>query len=225
MSYRGPKIFRRKQTTINIGHGYLRDGLLILIEPTRKRLRKIGRRRFKVDFKREYFGICGKPKHTRKAPHKYCPICGKARQAGYFESCRDCRHLVEVRENVTRIIMQLGSIAQDKGYRLSYDFCGADIIIRARTIKAVQAVDGFGEPIPKGKCYTTEANARMSLRDLYVSRQDLKHVVMCAVLELFEHLERKIQETIDSNGRVVEVAGMIVPPAGTWNLKEPYRRR
>ena len=83
MSYRGPKIFRRKQTTINIGHGYLRDGLLILIEPTRKRLRKIGRRRFKVDFKREYFGICGKPKHTRKAPHKYCPICGKARQAGY----------------------------------------------------------------------------------------------------------------------------------------------
>jgi hypothetical protein len=66
--------------------------------------------------------------------------------------------------------------------------------------------------------------ARMNLRDIYVSRQNLKYVVMCAVLELFERLERKITETIDGKGRVVEVAGMIVPPAGNWNLKEPYKR-
>lgn len=222
MSYRGPKIFRRKQTTINIGHGYNGDGLRLLSEPAQKWLRKIGRRRFKVNFRREYFGICGKPKHTRKALHKYCPICGKTRRAGYFEACRDCLHLVEVRENVTRIIMQLGSIAQDKGYRLSYDFLGAYIQIRARTTKAVQAVDGFGEHIPKGKCYALEAKASMSLRDIYSSRQSLKRLVMGAVLELFERLERKAQESIDGMGRVVEVAGMAIPCAGNWNLNTPF---
>lgn len=182
------------------------------------RLRKLGARRFF----RQYFLPTLSRKENR--PHKRCPICGKARRSGYFESCRDCRPLFEVRENITRIIMQLGAIAQDKGYRLDYDFCGAYIIIRARTTKAVQAVDGFGELIPKGKCYTTEANARMSLRDIYVSRQNLKHVVMCAVLELLKRLERKITETIDGKGRVVEIAGMIVPPAGNWNLNEPYKR-
>lgn len=181
-------------------------------------LRKLGARRFF----REYFLSTRSRKESR--PHKRCPICGKARRAGYFESCRDCRPLFEIRENATRVIMQLGSIAQDKGYRLSYDFRGSNILIRARTTKAVQAVDGFGEPIQKGKCYTMEASASMSLRDIYVSRQNLKQVVMCAVLELFERLERKITETIDCNGRAVEVAGMIVPPAGTWNLKEPYKR-
>lgn len=221
MSYRGPEIFRRKQTTINIGHGH---DIVFLVDSAQKRLRKIGRRRFKGNFKHDAFGIYGKLKHTCKAPLKYCPICGKTRRAGYFESCRDCRHLVEVRENVTRIIMQLGAIAQDKGYRLSYDFCGSNILIRARTTKAVQAVDGFGEPIPKGKCYALEARASMSLRDIYISRQSLKSLVMGEVLELFERLERKITETIDCNGRVVEVAEMIVPPAGTWNLKEPYKR-
>lgn len=192
---------------------------------TQKLLRKIGHRRFQVTIKRALGIPEHSRKHTRKAPHKYCPICGKTRMAGYFESCRDCRPLVEVRENATRIVMQLGSIAQNKGYRLDYDFCGSHILIRARTTKAVQAVDGFGEPIPKGKCYTLEENAAMRLYDLYVSRQNLKHVVMCAVLELFERLERKAQESIDCNGRVVEVAGMIVPPAGNWNLKKPYKRR
>lgn len=199
-------------------------GKLPPAKATQKLLRKIGHRRFQVPTKR----ALGIPEHsrkrTRKAPHKYCPICGKTRRAGYFESCRDCRPLVEVREKATRIIMQLGSIAQNKGYRLSYDFCGSHILIRARTTKAVQAVDGFGEPIPKGKCYALEASAAMRLYDIYVSRQDLKSLVMCAVLELFERLERKITEMIDGNGRVVEVAGMIVPSAGNWNLKEPYKR-
>jgi len=199
-------------------------GKIPMAKSTQKLMRKMGHRRYKVNIKR----ALGHPEHsrkrTRKAPHKYCPICGKTRRAGYFESCRDCRPLVEVRENSTRVIMQLGSIAQNKGYRLDYDFCGAHILIRARTTKAVQAVDGFGEPIPKGKCYTLEASAAMRLYDLYVSRHDLKSLVMCAVLELFERLERKITETIDGKGRVVEVAGMIVPPAGNWNLKEPYKR-
>ena len=199
-------------------------GKIPMAKSTQKLIRKIGHRRYKVTTKR----ALGHPEHSRKrtgkAPHKYCPICGKTRRVGYFEACRDCRPLFEVRENITRIIMQLGAIAQDKGYRLDYDFCGAYIIIRARTTKAVQAVDGFGEPIPKGKCYTMEASARMNLRDIYVSRQDLKPVVMCAVLELFERLERKITATIDGKGRVVEVAGMIIPPAGNWNLKEPYKR-
>lgn len=197
------------------------------IPPTmalQKLLRKIGHRCFRVSQKR----ALGIPEHSRKrtykARHKYCPICGKTRRAGYFEACRDCRHLVEVRENVTHVIMQLGSIAQDKGYRLNYDFCGAYIRIRARTTKAVQAVDGFGEPIPKGKCYALEANARMSLRDIYISRQNLKSLVMDVVMELFERLERKIAETIDCNGRVVEVAGMAVPCAGRWNLNAPFRR-
>lgn len=185
----------------------------------RDQLRKLGARRFF----REYFLPTRSRKESR--PHKRCPICGKARRTGYFESCRDCRPLVEVRENVTRIIMQLGSIAQDKGYRLSYDFCGAYIRIRVRTTKAVQAVDGFGEPIPKGKCYAVEANTRMSLRDIYVSRQSLKSLVMGKVLELIERLERKITETMDCNGRAVEVAGMAVPCAGSWNLNAPFRRR
>lgn len=194
-------------------------GKLLRTMLTQKWLREIGHRRYNVAIKRE-MGITGHSrKRTRKAPHKYCPICGKTRRAGYFESCRDCRPLVEVRENATRVIMQLGSIAQGKGYRLSYDFCGSRILIRARATKAVQAVDGFGEPIPKGKCYALEENASMSLYDIYVSRLNLKSLVMDVVLELFEHLERKITETIDGNGCVVEVAGMIVPPAGNWNLK------
>lgn len=189
-----------------------------------KLLRKIGHRCFRVSQKRALGIYEHSRKRTRKAIFKYCPICGKTRRAGYFEACRDCRHLVEVRENVTRIIMQLGSIAQDKGYRLSYDFRGSNIIIRARTTKAVQVVDGFGEPIPKGKCYAVETRASMSLRDIHASRQSLKSLVMGEVLELFERLERKITETMDCNGRVVEVAGMVVPPAGTWNLKELYKR-
>lgn len=217
MSYRYPK-------TINIGHGYHGDGLFLLCSPAQKRLRKIGRRRFKVTFKRECLGIFGKPKRTSKAPRKYCPICGKTRRAGYFESCRDCRPLVEVRENVTRVIMQLGSMAQKRGYTLDYDFTGYHIIIKARVTKAVQSVDGFGEPIPKGKLYNVRGSAMLSLLDLYHS-VDIKHPIMTKVLELLERLERKAQESIDCNGRVVEVAGVTVPPAGTWNLKEPYKRR
>ena len=216
MSYRGPK-------TINIGHCYHSDGLFFLVEPAQKRLRKIGRRRFKVNFKREYFGIYGKPKHARKAPLKYCPICGKTRRAGYFESCRDCRPLVEVRENATRVIMKLGSMAQKRGYSLDYTFQGAHIIITARMTTAVQAVDGFGEPIPKGKLYRVRGSARLSLHDLYYS-VDIKRPIMTAVLELLERLERKAQESIDCKGHVVEVAGMAIPCAGSWNLNTPFRR-
>lgn len=184
---------------------------------TQKLLRKIGHRCFRVCQKR----ALGIPEHSRKrtyrAPHKHCPICGKTRRAGYFEACRDCLHLVEVRENVTRVIMQLGSMAQKRGYILDYDFAGYSIIIKARVTKAVQSVDGFGEPTPRGKLYNGYGNVMLSLHDLYHS-VDIKRPILTAVLELLERLERKAQESIDCKGRVVEVAGMVVPCAGRWKI-------
>ena len=84
-------------------------------------------------------------------------------------------------------------------------------------------MDGFGEPTPKGKLYNVRGSAMLSLRDLYYS-VDLKRPIMTEVLELLERLERKAKESIDGKGRVVEVAGMAVPCAGSWNLNTPFRR-
>lgn len=159
---------------------------------------------------------------NRKPSHKSCPFCGKTRRAGYFNACPDCYPAFQLQNAAGAVLMQLGALCKGRGYQITWEFHHGRLVIYAKAQKAVQAIDAFGEPEPRGSLYNYTASASISLRELQGSRLMLKDVLMQMCLGLFERLERKAQEQIDKKGQVVNVCGVEVPAAGTWNFNAPF---
>lgn len=160
-----------------------------------------------------------------KPSHKSCPFCGKTRRAGYFNACPACYPAFQLQNAAGAVLMQLGNIAKSKGYKISWEFPAGMLVIYAKTQKAVQSIDGFGKPEPRGSLYNYTASASVSLRELQGSRLMLKDVLMQMCLGLFERLEAKAQEQIDNKGQVVNICGVGIPAAGTWNFNAPFTHK
>lgn len=136
-------------------------------------------------------------KRYRQKPHKSCPFCGKTRRAGYFNACPACYPVFLLQNAAGAVLMQLGALCKDRGYRLTWEFYHGRLVIYAKAQKAVQVIDAFGEPEPKATLHNVEGRAALSLRELSYSGQPLKETLMLAVLELVKKLEQRAQEYID----------------------------
>lgn len=165
-------------------------------------------------------------KRIRQKPHKSCPFCGKTRRAGYFNACPACYPAFQLQNAAGAVLMQLGALCKERGYQLTWEFYHGRLVIYAKAQKAIQAIDGFGEPKPKATLHNVEGSASLSLLELSHSGQPLKETLMPVVLELVKKLEQRVPEHTDGKGRVVNVAGLAVPVAGDWkNFEAPFSHK
>ncbi len=158
-------------------------------------------------------------------PEKECPFCERKRRAGYYQACPDCIWIYDSRKNLDRLLDDLKVSLRKHNARLTWRHIATNTQIEIRIDVACDLVDA-GER-------TVKANVRVFRSSQTISHNELaqaynpKKIVMDLVLNIYKTLNEKISESVDDNGRVVELAGMTLGTAGMkWSDKmvAPFRR-
>ena len=217
-AYKGPEIFRRKQTTININHP---KDTLSLNKHLMRRLRKLGRRRFKTEIAKRFKKDHPWTFKERRIPKigrvlKVCPICGKSRDAGYIRCCGDCIWVFEFREHLDYLLKQISSLLRNQGGEFTWIYrkYSVDFRISISVYCDIEKVESVGsELVGNLKARTFHVNRKYSLKELKQA-EDLKRFVMDEVVYLFRTVSEEKANYVDKNSKAYEVAGLMFPTGG-----------
>lgn len=158
-------------------------------------------------------------------PDKKCPFCGRERRAGYYQACPDCIWVYSSRRSLDSLLGDLKESLRRQNAKLTWRHIALNTQIAIRIDVACDLADA-GEQTVKSGIKTFNSSYIISHYELKQA-QNPKKVVMDLVLNLYKALNEKINESVDENGRVVELAGMTLGTAGMrWSDKmvAPFKR-
>lgn len=157
-------------------------------------------------------------KSWKKKLLKVCPICGRARRAGYFRACGRCYRILEYRVKLSGLLSQLRDLLEErKSAALSWKFTGPIVYLTVKLpVKAKVTEVTDRNPDAEEKTMIFSASAALSFNELWLSDKHAKKIMIETVKTLFEKVNEKANEQMDENGKVFTVADVPFPAAGNW---------
>lgn len=181
------------------------------------------RRLEKKKLKAKYPGFDGwKPRRLgyMERLHK-CPICDKARRAGYFKTCANCAWVPEFKFSLTGLLSDAKRLLESRGAKLRWNFYN-EMLLKLRVsvalacdVEDVAKANRDGELEVKLKDRVFSSTATLHLRELWQAH-DTKQAVLAQLLGLFQAVQEKATELVDDNMKAYAIGETLFPRKGNW---------
>ena len=161
--------------------------------------------------------ICDWGLAVRKRPTlKSCPVCGKARRAGYFKSCRECAWILEYRQSLDGVFENIEMKLREMGAGLRRTYYGSnvDICVTIRcACQLTEATDGKQQD----KIMDFSSRQRFSLYELRHASYSTKRFLE-NILNLYKCAKETAEASVDENGNAITLHSIILPTLGKWRM-------